>query len=72
MLLKNVKIAFALTGSYCVFDKVLPQIEQLVSEGAEVFSIVSYAVKSTDTRFGKAQDFLDRLKKITGRNVIIN
>ncbi|MFZ5985933.1 MAG: dipicolinate synthase subunit B [Bacillota bacterium] len=70
MQLKDVKIAFALTGSYCVFDKVIPQVEVLVNEGALVYPVVSYEVARTDTRFGKAQDFMDRLKAITGKNVI--
>lgn len=69
MLLQGIKIAFALTGSYCVFDKVIPQIEVLVKEGAEVYPVVSYAVAETDTRFGNASDFIDRLEKITGKKV---
>ncbi|PKM95247.1 MAG: dipicolinate synthase subunit B [Firmicutes bacterium HGW-Firmicutes-1] len=72
MLLKDVKIAFALTGSFCVFDKVFPQIELLVKEGALVYPVVSGAVASTDSRFGKASDFLERLTKITGNPVIEN
>lgn len=70
MQLKGVKIAFALTGSYCVFDRVVPQVEQLVKEGAEVYPVVSYQVAVTDTRFGKAQDWLDKLKAITGNEVV--
>lgn len=70
MLLQGIKIAFALTGSYCVFDKVIPQIEVLVKEGAEVYPVVSYAVAETDTRFGNANDFIDRIEKITGKNII--
>lgn len=70
MLLKDVKIAFALTGSYCVFDKVIPQIDALAREGADIYPIVSYAVAETDSRFGKAQDFMDQIRNITGRNVI--
>jgi dipicolinate synthase subunit B len=33
--------ALLLTGSYCTFGKVLPQVEELVQMGAEVFPIVS-------------------------------
>lgn len=70
MQLKDVKIAFCLTGSYCVFDKVIPQIEVLVNEGADVYPVVSHAVADTDTRFGRAQDFLSRISTITGKEVI--
>lgn len=70
MLLKDVKIVFALTGSYCVFDRVIPQVEVLVREGAEVYPVVSYEVARTNTRFGKAQDFINKLAIITGKDVI--
>lgn len=70
MQLKNMNIAFALTGSYCVFDQVMPQVQRLVDEGAEVYPVVSYEVAKTDSRFGRAQDFLDTLHSITGKEVI--
>ena len=67
MILKDLKIGFAFTGSYCVFDKVFPQLESLVAEGAEVVPVVSYQVASTDSRYGMADDFLASMQKITGR-----
>ncbi len=70
MTLQGVKIAFALTGSYCVFDKVIPQVEVLVKEGAEVYPVLSYAAAVTDSRFGKAGDFIMQLEGITGKKVI--
>lgn len=70
MLLKDVKIAFALTGSYCVFDQVIPEVIRLVEEGADVYPVVSYEVAVTDSRFGKASDFLKELQDITGKEVI--
>jgi len=70
MLLKDIKIAFALTGSYCVFDQVIPQVAKLVEEGAVVYPVVSYEVAKTDSRFGKAVDFIKSLEDITGKEVI--
>ncbi|MFW6264884.1 MAG: dipicolinate synthase subunit B, partial [Bacillota bacterium] len=70
MLLKDVKIAFALTGSYCVFDQVIPQVANLVREGAEVYPIVSYEVAVTDSRFGKAEDFIAELEDICNKKII--
>jgi dipicolinate synthase subunit B len=70
MLLQNVKILFALSGSYCVFDQVIPQVEALVREGAEIYPLMSETAAVTDTRYGKAQDFIDKLTAITGRPVI--
>lgn len=70
MQLEGVKIGFGFTGAYCVFNQVFPQLERLVSEGAEVVPIVSYQVAVTDSRYGNASDFLTRMKVITGRDVI--
>ena len=66
----TLKVGFALTGSYCTFSKVVPEVEKLVSMGIEVVPIVSENVSKTDTRFGKAQDWLDKLQEITGNEVI--
>jgi dipicolinate synthase subunit B len=63
-------IGIALTGSYCTFDKVFPQIERLVKENANVYTIFSYQSQTTDTRFGKAADFLKQAKEITGNDPI--
>ena len=70
MTLSGKKVGVALTGSYCTFDTVFPQIERLVQENNEVTTIFSDRSQVTDTRFGKASDFLDRAKSITGKDQI--
>ncbi len=70
MLLKGVKIGFAITGSFCTFAKTLPQVEILVNEGAEVYPIISEAVNKFDTRFGTAEEFKNKLHIITGNKSI--
>jgi dipicolinate synthase subunit B len=65
---KNVGVAF--TGSYCTFDKIYPEIERLQKEGANVYTIFSERSQTTDTRFGKAQDFLQRARELTGNEPI--
>ena len=64
------RIGFALTGSFCTFKKVLPQVEALVSAGAEVTPIVSPSVAATDSRFGKAEVFWNELARMTGREPV--
>ncbi|HHT88599.1 MAG TPA: dipicolinate synthase subunit B [Clostridiales bacterium] len=63
-------IGVALTGSYCTFDKVFPQIENLVKRNANVYTIFSEQTSKTDTRFGKAADFLKKAQDITDKNPI--
>lgn len=70
MNLKDVKIGFAITGSFCTFDKVIPQMEALCNTGAEVVPIMSEMSYTTDTRFGKSKDHIDRVESITGKRVI--
>jgi dipicolinate synthase subunit B len=53
MSLKGKRIGFGLTGSHCTYDEVMPEIEKLVKEGAEVLPIVTYTVQTTNTRFGE-------------------
>jgi dipicolinate synthase subunit B len=64
------KIGFALTGSFCVFSKVIPQITTLIEAGYEVVPIMSEISYSADTRFGKAEDFCNEIKKLTGSDII--
>lgn len=70
MLLDGIKIGFGLTGSFCTIDKVMPEVEKLVSNGAKVFPILSDSVGEFDTRFGRAEDFRLKLEGITGNKII--
>jgi len=70
MLLKGVRVGFAITGSFCTFAKTIPQIEVLVNEGAEVLTILSESVNNFDTRFGTAEDLKNKLQLITGKKPV--
>jgi dipicolinate synthase subunit B len=70
MLLNGIKVGIALTGSFCTIGKVIPEIEKLVLEGADVYPAISEVVDKFDTRFGKAEDWKGKLKNITGKNII--
>ena len=60
------KVGIAITGSFCTFDKVFEQIEHLTQAKADVYTIFSECAQSTDTRFGKAENFLKRAEESTG------
>jgi dipicolinate synthase subunit B len=70
MLLNGIKVGIALTGSFCTIGKVIPEIEKLVLEGADVYPAISEVVDKFDTRFGKAEDWKGKLKNITGKDII--
>lgn len=63
-------IGYCLTGSFCTFDKSLGALKELVKSGHNVTPIMSNTAYSTDTRFGKAVDFQNRLIEITGNSII--
>ncbi len=63
-------IGFALTGSYCTFSKVLPQMEALVQLGYQVIPILSEHTASCDTRFGTAESHQNKIRKITGNEIL--
>lgn len=65
MKLKGRHIGFALTGSFCTLDSVMPQIEALIREGAKVTPILSTAANTISTRFGEVESFRERLEHIT-------
>ena len=70
MKLSGCNIGFAITGSFCTFDKIIPQIKVLKDEGAEVVPIFSFNSYNYDTRFMKAEEFVSAVREITGKNGI--
>ncbi len=70
MQLQDVKIGFAFTGSFCTFAKVIPELEKITAEGADVLPVISYAVDSFDTKFGKADEWKSRIETICGKPII--
>lgn len=70
MLLVGKKIGFALTGSFCTFEKTIPQIERLIEEGADILPIMSFNSYNLDSKFGKAKDFIEKIESLTGKKII--
>lgn len=70
MELAGKRIGFAITGSFCTFDQILPVVEQLVEAGADVTPILSFNASQLDTRFFKAVEFKRILKEMTGKDII--
>ncbi|MCL2062098.1 MAG: dipicolinate synthase subunit B [Firmicutes bacterium] len=64
--MKGKTIGFGITGSYCTFATILPQISKLVKDNT-VIPIFSASVANTDTRFYSAADFFQDVMRLTGR-----
>ena len=63
-------VGFAMCGSFCTFSHVVPQIEALCDLGFNVVPIMSEVSYTTDTRFGKAEDFIKQIENKTGNKII--
>ncbi len=68
--MRKERVGFAMCGSFCTHQAALKALESLTAIYETVIPIVSEAVSSTDTRFGRCQDLLDRLEELTGNHVL--
>lgn len=70
MSVKDLKIGIGFTGSFCTYKRIFQQLKSLVEDGASVTPIFSFQAQRIDSRFGKADDFLEKARTITGKQPI--
>lgn len=70
LILEGKNVGIGITGSFCTFDKIIPQIVKLVEQGANVFTVFSNNAQSINSRFGDAKEFMEIIFDIT-RNKLI-
>ena len=63
------KIGFALCASFCNHPEILKHYEKLAQQH-ELIPIVSENAARYDTRFGRAEDLLERLESLAGRRAV--
>ncbi len=63
-------IGFAITGSFCTHQTILTEMQNLIKKGYNLIPILSDIVIQTDTRFGKASDFITQVEEICGKKVV--
>ena len=68
--MQKTSIGFAMTGSFCTFERVLKQMEALVRRGYEVVPVLSFNAGMLDTRFMTAEHLRARIVEITGNEPI--
>lgn len=68
--MEKTTIGYALTGSFCTFEKSIREMSRLRGEGCELIPIMSENAYTTSTRFGKARDIVTRIEDISGKGVI--
>ena len=70
MKLEGKRIGFVFTGSFCTFRKTINQLKNIIELKAEVLPIMSNNSYTMDTKFGKAQDFINEIEEVTGRKIL--
>ena len=71
MNLKEKKIGFAFTGSFCTFQRTIEEIKKLKKiSNIDIFPIMSFNTYNLDTKFGNAKDFINQLEELTNNKVI--
>lgn len=70
MSLKNIRVGFCITGSFCTFSQVPGIINALTGDGADVTAIISEIIDTEDTRFSQADEFRRQLEILTGKAVV--
>ncbi len=68
--LTKIKLGFALTGSFCTFRKVIDEMRRISNSGVELVPLLSPCSATTDTRFGKAADFVEEIEDICRKKAI--
>ncbi len=66
----NFTFGYAMCGSFCTLRQSIDQMKKIVADGYHVVPIMSPMSYTTDTRFGKAKDFIDEIEQICGRKII--
>ena len=68
--MEKTRVGFALCGSFCTLASVISQIKKFVGMGFDVLPIMSEITYNTDSRFGSAKSFIDKIEEITGKKII--
>lgn len=62
-------LGFAMCGSFCTFARAIKQMRRLAQAGYRILPIMSETAATTDTRFGRAANFLQQAADICGAPV---
>ncbi len=65
-----ITVGFALTGSFCTFERAIEEMKNIKSKGMNVIPIMSYNAFSTDTRFGKSNEINTKIEEICESKII--
>ncbi len=68
--MNDIKLGFAMCGSFCTINDAVEQIRTLKEKGIKITPIFSEIVMTADTRFAKASELKERVEDICGEKII--
>ena len=68
--MRSERIGFAVCGSFCTHAQVLDALKSLAQQYETVIPIISEISSVTDTRFGSAEELIEKMEAITGRKAL--
>ena len=68
--MNKVKLGYAICGSFCTFEKALNQIKILANQDYDIYPIFSEFAYKTDTRFYKANEFVEQVEQVCNKKSI--
>ena len=68
--MSDLKVGFAMCGSFCTFAPALQQLEELIACGYQVQPVMSQMAYESDTRFGKSDDLKQKIMTLGATEII--
>ncbi len=63
-------IGYAFCGSFCTFSESFGVLKELKNKYDDIMPIMSYNAYKTDTRFGSAWEWIEKIENVCGRKII--
>ena len=68
--MKEITFGYALCGSFCTFRQSIDEMRHIAREGYPILPIMSQNACTTDTRFGRAEDFISEIEEICSAKIL--
>ena len=63
-------VGYAICGSFCTHKKSLEILKKFVDSGIDIMPILSENACNISTRFGKAEDFIEKIEAVTKHKIV--
>lgn len=70
MCLEGKRIGVVMTGSFCAFRRTIDELKKITKLGATVIPIMSENSYTSNTKYGKAKDYIYEIKELTGTEIM--